>query len=54
LDNIDNKYKNIFRMNDTKDDESLKVIGLTELKYDTGRVSEPDNPESANTRESQV
>ena len=31
LANIDNKYKNIFKMNDTKDEESLQLIGLKEL-----------------------
>ena len=34
LANIDNRYKNIFKMNDSKDDQSLKVIGINELKYD--------------------
>jgi len=40
LANIDNKYKNIFKMNDSKDDQSLKVIGLTELQNDDNKSDE--------------
>lgn len=37
LANIDNKYKNIFKMNETNDEESLQVIGLKEVVASTPR-----------------